>query len=147
VARISGGRHLEQRLAELAAKLKKAATLRVGFLEGATYPDGTSVPLVAAVNEYGAPSRGQPPRPFFRGMIRDKSPDWPDQIEALLVASDFDAERALNLMGQQIGGDLRQAIVDFDSVELSKATIRRKGFAKQLIDTTTMLNSIDYQVE
>ena len=36
----SGGEALEKKLAELAERLGESKTLRVGFLEGATYPDG-----------------------------------------------------------------------------------------------------------
>lgn len=43
----SGGAALEAKLSELAEKLGDGKTLRVGFLEGATYPDGQSVPMVA----------------------------------------------------------------------------------------------------
>ncbi|KAB1581155.1 hypothetical protein [Serratia marcescens] len=35
------------------AKQLENTELKVGFMAGATYPDGTSVPMVAAVQEYG----------------------------------------------------------------------------------------------
>jgi hypothetical protein len=49
----TGGAALEAKLREIAAKVGKPNTVRVGFLEGATYPDGTPVALIAATNEYG----------------------------------------------------------------------------------------------
>jgi hypothetical protein len=49
----SGGAALEAKLREIAEKVGKANTVNVGFLEGATYPDGTPVALIAATNEYG----------------------------------------------------------------------------------------------
>lgn len=49
----SGGEALEAKLREIAEKVGKAKTVNVGFLEGATYPDGTPVAYIAAVNEYG----------------------------------------------------------------------------------------------
>ena len=49
----SGGAALEAKLREIAEKVGAPKTVRVGFLEGATYPDGTPVALVAATNEYG----------------------------------------------------------------------------------------------
>ncbi|CAG4889331.1 hypothetical protein [Paraburkholderia gardini] len=49
----SGGDLLKKRLQEIVAKAGKANTVRVGFLEDATYPDGTPVALIAATNEYG----------------------------------------------------------------------------------------------
>lgn len=49
----SGGAALEAKLREIAEKVGAPKTVRVGFLEDATYPDGTPVALVAATNEYG----------------------------------------------------------------------------------------------
>jgi hypothetical protein len=52
-ATFTGGAALEAKLREIAAKVGKPNTVRVGFLEDATYPDGTPVALIAATNEYG----------------------------------------------------------------------------------------------
>lgn len=49
----SGGDKLEAKLREIAEKAGKANTVRVGFLEDATYPNGLHVAQVAATNEYG----------------------------------------------------------------------------------------------
>ncbi|WP_347558571.1 hypothetical protein [Robbsia sp. KACC 23696] len=49
----SGGAELEAKLKEIAAKLGKSNSVNVGFLEGATYPDGTPVAQIAAQNEFG----------------------------------------------------------------------------------------------
>lgn len=48
-----GGEALEKKLREYAQKLGKGELLKVGFLEGATYPDGTPVAQIAAVQEFG----------------------------------------------------------------------------------------------
>lgn len=52
-AKVSGGNKLEAKLREIAEQAGKANSVRVGFLENATYPDGTPVAQVAATNEYG----------------------------------------------------------------------------------------------
>ena len=49
---IKGGDKLKAALDKIAAKLEKGGTLKVGFLEGATAPDGQSIPLRAALNEF-----------------------------------------------------------------------------------------------
>jgi hypothetical protein len=103
--------------------------------------------MIAAIQEFGAPSRGIPPRPFFRNMIKAKSGEWPKAIAALLKANNYDARRTLMLTGEAIAGQLRQSIVDTNSPPLKPATIKRKGFAKPLIDTSVMINSIDYEVK
>ena len=69
MATLRGGEKLQEYIDRLATSVARDPKVDVGFLEGALYPDGTSVALVAAVNEFGAPSRGQPPRPYFRRMI------------------------------------------------------------------------------
>lgn len=50
---MTGGEKLQKYLEELENNLSSGTGLKVGFLEGATYPDGTSVPMVAAVQEFG----------------------------------------------------------------------------------------------
>ncbi|NWC11933.1 hypothetical protein HX776_24405 [Pseudomonas agarici] len=48
-----GGEALQKYLDNIAKNLTKGDALKVGFLENATYPDGTPVAMVAAVNEFG----------------------------------------------------------------------------------------------
>ena len=144
---IKGGTALEKRLSELAAKVSRPANLSVGFIKNSSYPDGTSVPMVAAIQEFGAPARKIPPRPFFRNMIADKSPGWGDAIAGVLVANNYDATRTMEQVGAGIKGQLQQSIVDTNAPALSPATVARKGSAKPLVDTGQMLNSVDYKVE
>ncbi|ELY6087820.1 hypothetical protein SNQ11_002957 [Cronobacter sakazakii] len=143
----SGGAALEAKLAELAEKLGDGKTLRVGFLEGATYPDGQSVPMVAAANEYGDPAMNRPPRPFFRNMIAEKSPEWPQDIAKIAEATGYEAEAMLGLMGEHIKGQLQGSIRDLMEPALSPVTIAKKGFSKPLIETSHMLNSVDYDIK
>jgi hypothetical protein len=143
---LSGGRALEARLRQIAENSETSAELRAGFLENATYPDGTHVATVAAIQEFGAPNAGIPSRPFFRGMIAKESPHWADDVAKLLVASNYDAMHALASMGMEIKNELQDAIKAFDTPALAPATIARKGFDKVLIDTGHMWQSIDYEV-
>ena len=144
---VNGGDNLQRRLNEIAKKVEKASKVRVGFLEGATYPDGKPVAMIAAIQEFGAPSRGIPPRPFFRNMVSGHSAEWPEQIAAQLPANGYDAEKTLGQMGAVIAGELRQSIVDTNDPPLKPATVERKGFDKPLVDTGHMLNSIDFETE
>ncbi len=146
MAEISGGEKLAARLAELSQNVRKAASLKVGFMNGATYPDGQLVSAVAAFNEFGVASRNQPPRPFFRRMIAENSPQWPEKIAKLLEFYDYDASKVLDDMGDEISADLRQSIIDFTSPGLAPSTIAAKGFDKPLIETSLMLNSITNEV-
>lgn len=147
MAELRGGVKLEQALAKLTLKLSTYGTLKVGFLSNARYPDSTLVSMVAAIHNYGAPRANIPPRPFFSNMIKAKSPEWPKAIAGLLKATDYDVNQTLRLTGEAIKGQLQQSIRDTDSPPLKPATIRRKGFAKPLIDTGALLNAVDYNVE
>jgi hypothetical protein len=53
VAAFKGGDKLAAKLKEISDRVAAAKGIRVGFLEGATYEDGTSLPVVAAVQEFG----------------------------------------------------------------------------------------------
>ena len=144
---IATGPGIQKRLDEIARNLKSAGKVRIGFLENARYADGTSVALVAAIQDSGAPSVGIPPRPFFRNMVRDKKGEWPGAIRTALKANDYDARKALEIVGEGIAGQLRQAITDFVGVPLAPATVARKGTDVQLIDSGHMLASVDKEVE
>jgi len=146
MATIKGGEKIAPALAAIAKKFAVKGTLRVGFLEGSTYPDGTSTPMVAAIQNFGAPSRGIPPRPFFSNMVAEKSPQWPEEIASILEANGGNGEIALGLMGEHIKGQLQSSIVDGQYAPLSPVTVERKGFDKPLIDTSHMLNSVGYEV-
>jgi hypothetical protein len=173
---IKGGEKLAAALGEIAQKLGKSATLRVGFLENATYPDGTPVAMVAAIQEFGAPRAGIPPRPFFRTMVANKSPEWGKAIGDLLPAADYDADKVLNQAGAAIAGQLRQSIVDTNTPPLSPVTLmlrkmKSEGMTitksslriararlasgesvggvstKPLVETGHLLQSVDYEIK
>lgn len=143
---LKGGDALRRRMSNIAKRLDGASELRVGFLEGATYPDGTPVATVAAANELGRPDKGQPPRPFFRQMIDESSPNWGRQIGKLLKANGGDSAAALDAMGSVIKGQLQRSINQFTSPPLAPSTVAAKGFDKPLIETAHLLRSVDFVV-
>lgn len=169
---LKGGEKSKSVLAHIKANLGDGNVLRVGFLEGATYPDGTSVAMVAATNEFGRTFRKnaassyvdaygnehtstikggsvgtQPPRPFFRNMIAAHKDEWPDAIAALMVANDYKTEKVLWLAAEGIMRQLRQSIHDLTEPPLAPSTILRKGFSKPLIDKGDMYNSVAAEVK
>jgi hypothetical protein len=147
MATIKGGNKFSKALQEMAGKIGKASSVRIGFLSGSTYPDGTPVAMVAAIQDWGAPGANIPPRPFFRNMIAAKKGEWPKAISDLLKANDYDALLTLQQTGQTVAGQLRESIQQTNSPPLKPATIRRKGFATPLIDTGQMFNSVDSEVK
>lgn len=123
MATISGGEALEAALKEISKKLTSAHGLKVGFLEGATYPDDAHTPVgqVAAWLNYG--TKTAPPRPFFSNMVKKQSPKWGAKLARVLVHTKYDAAKALALMGEGISGQLHQALVDLDAPALSPITL------------------------
>lgn len=124
VARVlSGGDKLMARLREISNSVARGGAVNVGFLENATYPDGTPVAMVAAIQEFGAPRASIPPRPFFRNMIAGHAEEWGDTLASALKAFDYDVAKALDFMGQDIQGELRQSIIDTNAPPLSEITL------------------------
>jgi hypothetical protein len=142
-----GGDKLKSVLERMAKRAGKAQKLDVGFMSGATYPDGTPVAMVAAIQNYGAPSAGIPARPFFSNMVREKSPEWGESLGEVLKANDYDSDAALKAMGMGIEDQLQQSIRDTNSPPLAETTVERKGFNKPLISSGHMLNSVQSAVD
>jgi hypothetical protein len=123
----SGGEALKTKLQEILDKVGKDNIVKVGFISGALYPDGTPVAMVAALQEYGTSTI--PSRPFFRNMIAEKSPNWGKNLGVVMKFTDGDAGKALEIMGMKIGGQLVQSIKDTNDPALSPVTLMlRKMF-------------------
>lgn len=148
MATISGGGKLFAKLLSIAEQANGLPTVSIGFLKNATsYPDGESVASVAAWNEFGVAARNQPPRPFFRRMIAEKKSTWGNAISLQLKATNYDVPKTLDRMGQGIKAQVQDSIKLLTDPPLSPITIAKKKFSKPLIDTSHMLNSVDYRVD
>jgi hypothetical protein len=129
---VKGGDKMQAALAEIAKKLTKAANLKVGFQDGATYPGtGTSVAMVALTQEYGSPGRGIPPRSFFRTAIAKHSDEWADVLAAALQNTDNDIDKALGQLGRVIVGQIQESIFDLSAPALSPVTVMLRGMRTQ----------------
>src|SRR5580692_5696833 len=106
---VKGGEGLLRALSEMASKLDTAQEVRVGFLEGATYPNGTPVALVAASHNWGTSKL--PARPFFSRMVEQEQAGWPALLEQGLVRSKMNAKVALEFVGRIMVEQLQGSIV------------------------------------
>lgn len=120
---VTGGKAVAERLQRIIKGLESGKAVNVGFLENATYPDGTKVAMVAAIQNYGAPARSIPARPFFSNMIKAKSPQWGDTLGRLLVGYNYDAHAALSMLGEGIKYQLQNSIKDTNLPPLSPITL------------------------
>lgn len=122
---------------------------QVGFPSGINYEDGTSVAYVAAIQEFGAPAVGIPPRPFIQPTVTEKKDTWTTIIEKQIpkvVLGKMSAFDVLDLVGMSAAADIQTKISSIYSPPNAPATIRAKGSAKPLIDTGLMLASVQNAV-
>lgn len=145
---VKGGEQMTRILTDMERNLGSSAMLRVGFLEGAKYPAKVNKPAlnvatVAFWNEFG--TRTAPARPFFRNMVKAKSPGWGRSMARIAQQNNYNAEKTLRLMGIGIQAQLRQSINQWPA-DNAPRTVAKKGFNKGLIDTAQMLRSVDFHV-
>lgn len=131
------------------AKDMSTGTVSVGFLDSGITEERTGERIVdvAFWNEFGVPENNQPARPFFRRMVAKESDNWPKRIKELTLQYKWNSNKILDIMGQEISEQLKESILELMEPELSPKTIAKKGFSKPLIETGTMLESVDYEVK
>lgn len=122
MATVKGGGNLSRYLGDMAAKIERAHTLRVGFLETAKYEDGTPVAAVAAINNFGAPGAGIPARPFFTETVDRGASEWGEKFAKIFKQTGGDAERALTFLGTIVADELREAIIAMNAPANSMVT-------------------------
>jgi hypothetical protein len=134
------------------------ATGRVGWFESARYEDGTSVALVAVVQEYGSTKRKIPPRPFMRTTQQENAQQWKEdarQLASAVAAGHMPPDALMEGLTQKAEGAIRQTISKVLSPPLSERTIaararrhsKGKASAKPLVDTGYLLNTLTSQVK
>ena len=84
-----------------------------------------------------------PPRPFFRNMIRKNSANWMPRLNEHLAHSKFDGKKALAKLGEEVVGQLQDSIEEFSDPANAPSTIAKKGFNDPLVESGTMLRSVD----
>lgn len=125
MATLKGGDKLEDYLKRLKENIGSSKDqLKVGFLEGATYPDGTSVAQVAFWNEFGHGGPfPAPPRPFFRNMLMEHESEFGDKIAKGLIYYDYDSVKTMRAVGEWIKGLLQESISTISEPPLSQTTL------------------------
>lgn len=145
------GERLEKALTEIVRKLE-ANKLNVGFFEGETYPDGTSLPMVAAVQEFGAAiDQGThtvviPPRPFMRNTVAHNKSGWGKLLGDALRASDMDVKKAFGTLGEKVKDQMQAEIIATTDPPNAPSTIAKKGFATPLRASGRLLQGVEFEV-
>jgi len=119
----------------------------VGVPEGPTEEDGTSLALIATVNEFGGkghvaagssrgPRSGIPERPFLRTGIENNLETFKALNLRNLVAvaeGNMDVDTALGRLGLAAASAVQRQITDGGFAPNKPSTIKRKGSSKPLI--------------
>ena len=136
-----------KRVGSLSAALSKYkdmnASVRVGVLENATYPDGTPVAMVAFWNEYG--TRTSPVRAFFRTTVSENKKNWVLSVQNLMKQHD-NPQQVMGLIGVHMQEQIVQSINTWSDPPNSAYTIAKKGFDKPLVERGIMMRSIKSEV-
>ena len=127
----AGFKELHKILHEYADRAHKLSQERakVGILDG-KYEDGTPVAYIGAIQEFGAPERGIPARPYFRPAIAQHKNDWAKSIRSsvkAVVEGKLDAKQVLDAVGAVAEADIKQGIADVQSPPLSPITLMLRG--------------------
>ena len=120
--------------------------VKIGYQEGAKYPDGTSVVDVAMWNELGTVNI--PPRPFLRQTVDNNEAKIQAKMQSLAnkVAQGETAENVLKELGVFAKGLLQKEIKDGYFVPNEPSTIAKKHSDKPLIDTGLLRQSANYVI-
>ena len=136
-----------KRVGSLSAALSKYkdmnASVRVGVLENATYPDGTPVAMVAFWNEYG--TRTSPVRAFFRTTVSEQKKNWVLSVQNLMKMHN-NPQQVMGLIGVHMQEQIVQSINTWSDPPNSAYTIAKKGFDKPLVETGVLMRSIKSEV-
>ena len=136
-----------KKVGSLSAALSKYkdmnASVRVGVLENATYPDGTPVAMVAFWNEYG--TRTSPVRAFFRTTVSEQKKNWVLSVQNLMKMHN-DSKQVMGLIGVHIQEQIVQSINTWSDPPNAPYTIAKKGSSKPLIETGVLMGSISFEV-
>ena len=121
--------------------------VRVGYQEGASYPDGTPVINVALWNELGTVHI--PPRPFIRQTVDNNEAKFQAQMQSVAnkLAKGSTADKVLNELGVFAKGLLQKEIKDGEFAPNAPSTIRAKGSDRPLIDTGLLRQSANYVIK
>ena len=138
--------------------------LKVGWPKNIRYPEeegGKYIAEVAAQNEYGAPHKNIPARPFLGPAVANNKTQWLSIVEKG-VKDTIDGKNTildvLEKLGRKASADVVVAIKEVTSPPLSPVTIAKRlsklskkkvtaGLTKPLIDTGIMWRAVTHSVE
>lgn len=131
----------------------KDSVVKAGILakDGSqNHGEGITVFKIGMIHEFGVPEKNIPRRSFIRAPIENNIKEITKLIEhnhKLVSENSISAEVALSRIGIKAQNTIKESFRNNDWKPLKRATIKRKGSSKPLIDTGQLIGSISYIVE
>lgn len=119
-----------------------------GFYARSKYSDGTPIPFIMRIQEFGRVDERIPARPFMRYTAKTHRKKWKKMISVGLQRRQ-DQTQILSQVGDVMRGDIQDTITRSDSLFEPNApsTIKAKGGNNSpLKDTATALRAISFEV-
>lgn len=114
------------------------------------HSEGITVFQIGMIHEFGAPEKNIPRRSFIRVPIENNIKEITKLIEnnhKLVSENSMSAKVALDRIGLKAQNTIKESFRKNDWKPLKRATIKRKGSSRPLIDTGQLIGSISYIVE
>jgi hypothetical protein len=107
---------------------------QAGWFPGAVYESGTPAAYVAAIQEYGSPANGIPPRPFVRVAIAEHQHEWSAamaQGARAVLRGRMTADQVLEQVGSKVASDIQLQIETGDHAPLSPVTLMLRKWRRE----------------
>ena len=125
-------------------------SVRIGFInETEKNEDGEIILDYAKKNEYGDPEMNVPSRPFFRTTFIKHAKDIENRMKqnfTKVINSTMTGQQALNNIGILVQGYIRNNIRNGNWKPNAKLTKKLKGNKPPLIDSSSMLKAVNYEI-
>lgn len=112
--------------------------------------EGMTVFQIGMIHEFGVPEKNIPRRSFIRVSIENNIKEITKLIEnnhRLVSENAMSAKTALDRIGIKAQNTIKESFRNNDWKANSRATIKRKGSSRPLIDTGQLIGSISFIVE
>ena len=131
----------------------KDSVVKAGILakDGSqNHSEGITVFQIGMIHEFGVPEKNIPRRSFIRVPIENNIKEITKLIEnnhRLVSENAMSANKALDLIGIKAQNTIKESFRNNDWKPLQRATVKRKGSSRPLIDTGQLIGSISFIVE
>ena len=124
---------LKDKLREYANRAQQLGkkTAKIGVL-GGNYETAANTPVayVAAIQEYGAPGRGIPARPFMRPTVQAYKQQWSDSMHDGLrqvIRGQLQPVNVLDAVGELAASEMKLTMSQVQTPPLSPVTVMLRG--------------------